>query len=237
MYLRSLIFNILFYGITAVLAVSLLPALLLPGGAARYLAWLWGQVVVATLRVAGGTHRVRGDVMRDKQVIYAAKHQSAWETIVLSMLLDAPVVVLKKELLWLPLLGWYFRKAGCIAVDRKAGMRALNTLRQDARRAAAEGRSILIFPQGTRVAPGVQAPYQIGVFALYDASALPVVPVALNSGEVWGRNSWLKRPGCITVSFLPAIAPGLRRREFMARLEGDIETEMRVLDSNGDAGA
>lgn len=231
LYLRSLVFNILFYGVTAILAVLLLPALVLPGAAARQLAWLWGTVVVASLRVAGGTHRVTGDVMRDRQVIYAAKHQSAWETIVLAMLLEAPIIVLKKELLRLPLLGWYFQRAGCIAVDRKAGMRALNLLRRDARLAASSGRSILIFPQGTRVAPGGSAPYQIGVFALYDATALPVVPIALNSGHVWGRNSWLKRPGRITVEFLSPIEPGLRRRQFMARLEDDIETRMKVLDS------
>ena len=210
-YLRSLIFNILFYGTTVVMAILVLPALLLPAPVIRAAARLWGWVTVQALR--------------------AAKHQSAWETVVLALLLHTPVFVLKRELLRLPLLGWYFSKAGCIAVDRSAGMRALRKLRDDAVTAASGGRSILIFPQGTRVAPGVEHRYEIGVFALYEATGLPVVPVALNSGHVWGRNSWLKRPGRIDVEFLAPIEPGLSRRDFMERLETAIETRMAELDA------
>ena len=179
-YLRSLIFNILFYGTTVLMAILVLPALLLPAPVIRAAARLWGWVTVQALRVACGTHRLSGDLQAGSQVIYAAKHQSAWETVVLALLLHTPVFVLKRELLRLPLLGWYFSKAGCIAVDRSAGMRALRKLRDDAIAAASGGRSILIFPQGTRVAPGVEHRYEIGVFALYEATGLPVVPVALN---------------------------------------------------------
>ena len=231
MYLRSLIFNILFYGVTAVLAILALPAMLLPAAVIQAVARFWGQVTVLLLRIVGATHRVSGELHHGRQVIYAAKHQSAWETIVLSLLLRTPVVVLKRELLRLPLLGWYFQKAGCIAVDRAAGMRALRQLRDDAAAARDAGRSLLIFPQGTRVAPGAQHKYEIGVFALYEATGLPVVPIALNSGHVWGRNSWSKRAGRIEVEFLPAIAPGMARREFMASLESAIETRMAVLDA------
>lgn len=230
-YLRSLIFNILFYGATLVLALLALPTLLLPSGVIRMVAMLWGWVTVQALRVAGGRHHLSGAMHRDSQVIYAAKHQSAWETVVLALLLRTPVFVLKRELLRLPLLGWYFQKAGCIAVDRSAGMRALRQLRADAAASAADGRSVLIFPQGTRVAPGVAHRYEIGVFALYEATGLPVVPIALNSGQVWGRNSWVKRPGSIAVEFLEPIEPGLSRRDFMDRLESAIETRMAVLDA------
>ena len=230
-YLRSLIFNILFYGTTVVMAILVLPALLLPAPVIRAAARLWGWVTVQALRVACGTHRLSGDIQAGSQVIYAAKHQSAWETVVLALLLHTPVFVLKRELLRLPLLGWYFSKAGCIAVDRSAGMRALRKLRDDAVAAASSGRSILIFPQGTRVAPGVEHPYEIGVFALYEVTGLPVVPVALNSGHVWGRNSWLKHPGRIDVEFLAPIEPGLSRRDFMERLETAIETRMAELDA------
>ena len=231
MYLRSWIFNILFYGVTAALAILVLPTLLLPAMVIRAVARLWGWLTVQLLHVVGAAHRVSGDPHLDSQVIYAAKHQSAWETIVLSLLLHTPVVVLKRELLKLPLLGWYFQKAGCVAVDRSAGMRALHKLRDDAVAARDRGRSLLIFPQGTRVAPGMAHKYEIGVFALYEATGLPVVPIALNSGHVWGRNSWLKRPGRIEVEFLPPIAPGLSRRDFMAALESAIETRMAVLDA------
>ena len=230
-YLRSLIFNILFYGLTALLAIGLLPCLLLPAAVTRYMARLGGWITVVSLRVAGGRHRIGGLMALDRQVIYAAKHQSAWETTVLSYLLHCPVPVIKQELLRLPLLGFYFRKAGCIAVDRSAGMKALRQLRDDAAKAAADGSSVLIFPQGTRVAPGVTHKYEIGVFAVYEATGLPVVPVALNSGHVWGRNSWLKRPGIIDVDFLPDIPPGLDRKAFMAALEEAIETRMAVLDA------
>ena len=231
MYLRSWIFNILFYGVTAGLAILVLPTLLLPAAAIRAVARLWGWVTVQLLRIVGATHRVSGDQHLGDQVIYAAKHQSAWETIVLSLLLHTPVVVLKRELLKLPLLGWYFQKAGCVAVDRAAGMRALRKLRDDAVAMRDRGRSLLIFPQGTRVAPGAVQKYEIGVFALYEATGLPVVPIALNSGRVWGRNSWLKRSGRIEVEFLPPIAPGLPRKDFMAALESAIETRMAVLDA------
>ena len=231
MYLRSLIFNILFYGVTAVLAVLALPAMLLPAAVIQAVARFWGLLTVWLLRIVGATHRVSGELHHGRQVIYAAKHQSAWETIVLSLLLRTPVVVLKRELLKLPLLGWYFRKAGCIAVDRSAGMRALRQLRDDAVVARDAGRSLLIFPQGTRVAPGESRKYEVGIFALYEATGLPVVPIALNSGHLWGRNSWTKRAGRIEVEFLPAIAPGMARREFMASLESAIETRMAVLDA------
>jgi 1-acyl-sn-glycerol-3-phosphate acyltransferase len=231
MYLRSWIFNILFYGVTAGLAILVVPTLLLPAAAIRAVARLWGWLTVKLLHIVGASHRVSGDPHLGDQVIYAAKHQSAWETIVLSLLLHTPMVVLKRELLKLPLLGMYFQKSGCVAVDRSAGMRALRKLRDDAVAARDSGRSLLIFPQGTRVAPGMDHKYEIGVFALYEATGLPVVPIALNSGQVWGRNSWLKRSGRIEVEFLPPIAPGLSRRDFMAALESAIETRMAVLDA------
>ena len=230
-YLRSLIFTILFYGVTVLLALMVLPSLILPAAVIRAAARLWGWITLQMLRIAGGTHRLSGDLRLDQQVIYAAKHQSAWETVVLALILHTPMVVLKRELLRLPLLGWYFQKAGCIAVDRSAGMKALRQLREDALAAAAAGRSILIFPQGTRAAPGASLRYEVGIFALYESTGLPVVPIALNSGHVWGRKSWVKRPGRIEVEFLPPIAPGLSRRDFMARLESDIETRMAVLDA------
>ena len=136
----------------------------------------------------------------------------ALETIILSWLLAAPAFVLKRELLRLPIIGWFFVKTGCIPVDRSAGMKALRDMRAAASALAANGRSMLIFPQGTRVAPGVARPYEIGVFALYESTGLPVVPVALNSGHVWPRNSWFKYPGTVMVEFLESIEPGLDRR-------------------------
>ena len=230
-YLKSLLFNSLFYSGTAVLVIVMGPVLLLPSRWACGIARFWGWLTDKLLVIVGIKVLVSGNRQLDRQVIYAVKHQSALETIILSWLLAAPAFVLKRELLRLPIIGWFFVKTGCIPVDRSAGMKALRDMRAAALTLAADGRSMLIFPQGTRVAPGAARPYEIGVFALYDSTGLPVVPVALNSGHVWPRNSWFKYPGTVRVEFLESIEPGLDRKAFMAQLETDIETRMAVLDA------
>lgn len=225
-YLRSLIFNSLFYLMTALVVLLFLPLLLLPSIVVRIVARCWGWMTAKLLLIVGIKHRIHGDMMLDRQVIYAAKHQSAWETIVLVGFLRMPVTVMKRELLFLPLIGLFFFRAGCIAVNRAGGMRALRELRESAVLHWQRGRSLLIFPQGTRVEPGISHSYEVGIFALYDSTGLPVVPVALNSGYVWPRNSWTKQPGIVDVRFLPPIAPGLSRKVFMAELEKRIEAGM-----------
>ena len=230
-YIRSFIFNSVFYVGTAILVVLMGPLLLLPPFLARYLARFWGWLAHKQLYIVGINQREYGEKHLDKLVIYAVKHQSAWETIILSWLLHAPAFVLKVELLRLPIIGLFFIKTGCIPVDRAGGMRALRKMRGAALELAAKGRSMLIFPQGTRIMSGVTKPYEIGVFALYQSTGLPVVPVALNSGVVWPRNSWLKYPGTVDIHFLEPIQPGLTRKQFMAKLEQRIENKMAVLDS------
>ena len=230
-YIRSFIFNSAFYVGTTILVVVMGPMLLLPPFMARYIARFWGWLAHKQLYIAGICQREYGDRCLDKQVIYAVKHQSAWETIILSWLLHAPAFVLKVELLRLPSIGLFFIKTGCIPVDRADGMRALRKMRDAALELVAQGRSLLIFPQGTRVSPGASKPYEIGVFALYESTGLPVVPVALNSGLVWPRNSWLKHPGTVDIHFLEPIQPGLTRKQFMAKLEQQIESKMSVLDT------
>jgi 1-acyl-sn-glycerol-3-phosphate acyltransferase len=229
-YLRSFVFNSLFYAGTSVLVIVMGPVLLLPSRHARAVARFWGYMTYLFLGMIGITQTVSGDRHLNRQVLYAVKHQSAWETIILSWLLAAPAFVLKRELLRLPIIGWFFLKTGCIPVDRSAGMKALREMRAAGQDLAKKDRSMLIFPQGTRVAPGADQPYEIGVFSLYQATGLPVVPVALNSGHVWPRNSWLKYPGRVTVEFLDPIEPGLDRKRFMATLKQRIEDRMLVLD-------
>jgi 1-acyl-sn-glycerol-3-phosphate acyltransferase len=225
-FIRSLLFNVAFYLWTSVMFLLSLPALLLPVGAVWGLGRIWVCGTVLLLRVfVGLTHEVRGVAHRlPGAALYAVKHQSAWDTLIFALLLDRPAIVLKKELLNLPLFGWYMRKCRMIPVDRKGRATALKRMAADARDRASSGRPILIFPEGTRVAPGHRRPYQPGAAALYGALGLPVVPVALNSGLFWGRKSFHKRPGRIVVEFLPPIAPGLDRRIFMAELEAAIET-------------
>jgi len=162
-------------------------------------------------------------------VLIAAKHQSAWDTIIFSILLWDHCFVLKQELTRIPLFGWYLTRAGLIPVDRSGGAAALKKMVADARRAAEAGRPIVIFPEGTRVAPDAHRPYHPGVAALYSQLEVPVVPCALNSGLFWGRRSFAKRPGTITLEFLPAIPPGRPRKTFLAELEQAIEGRSRAL--------
>ena len=183
-YIRSLIFNSTFYVGTAILVVVMAPLLLLPPFLTRFIARFWGWLAHKQLYIVGIHQREYGDRHLDKQVIYAVKHQSAWETIILSWLLHAPAFVLKLNCYGAD--HWpIFIKTGCIPVERAGGMRTLRKMREAALELAENGRSMLIFPQGTRVPPGATKPYEIGVFALYKSTGLPVVQVALNSGLVW----------------------------------------------------
>jgi 1-acyl-sn-glycerol-3-phosphate acyltransferase len=235
--LRSLLFNGFFYGWTALCVVVGLPLLLGPRRGIYYLGRAWAHPILAALALLCGLrHEVRGrENLPAGAVLIAAKHQSAWDTIIFSILLWDHSFVLKRELLWVPLFGLYLARAGLIAVDRQGGARALKQMVAAARRVAALGRPIVIFPEGTRVAPDQHRPYQPGVAALYGQLGLPVVPVALNSGLFWRRRSFLKRPGTITLEFLPPIAPGLPRKIFLARLEEAIEGRSRALAGLGGA--
>jgi len=223
--LRSLVFNLLFFTWTAVLLVLLSPSLLFGVKAVHWVGRLWVRGTFALLAaIVGLRHRIVGlENLPDGPAIVAPKHQSAWDTLVFALPLRLPAYVLKRELIFVPLFGIYLWRAGMIPVDRSAGGAALRKMTAAAKKAAAEKRHILIYPQGTRVAPGQRAPYHPGVAALYAQLGLPVVPVALNSGLFWGRRAFMKRPGTITVEFLAPIAPGLPRRTFMAELESRLE--------------
>ena len=234
-WLRSALFNLGFFGGAAALAVALAPALVLPRGVfvragrvwARWTDFLLRRVVGAEIVVENAAGLPAGGC------IVAARHESAWETVALLGLLPDPAYVLKRELLRIPLFGWYARKNRQIAVDRAGGARALRAMLAQAADAVAAGRQVVIFPQGTRVAPGEARPYRAGAAALYRALDAPVVPIALNSGSVWGRNAFLKRPGRIVLRVLAPIPPGLSRAAFTATLEARIETATAALARRG----
>jgi 1-acyl-sn-glycerol-3-phosphate acyltransferase len=223
--LRSFLFNLLFALWTAFIFIVSLPTLVLPRSAAWWMGGLWVRGALLLLRATVGLgHRVRGTEHRIAgPAIYAAKHQSAWDTLVFPLLLDKPAYVLKQELIRIPLFGSYLKQCGMIPVDRQGGGSALKQLLKAARAAVAQGRSILIYPEGTRTPPGERRPYHPGVAALYGDLGVPVVPVALNSGLFWGRRAFNKKSGIITIEFLPAIPPGLPRREFMRELQSRME--------------
>jgi 1-acyl-sn-glycerol-3-phosphate acyltransferase len=228
---RALLFNIAFIAWTALLGLIGLPFLAAPREKAMRFGRFWASSVLLLLRIIVGIdHQIRGlnHIPRDGCII-AMKHQSAWDTLILPALLGDPAPVVKRELLLIPFYGWYAARAGSIAIDRKGGAGAVRRMIAAARAIAAAGRPIVIFPEGTRVAPGERRPYQPGVAALYQALGLPLVPAAVNSGLFWGRRSFVKRPGRITLEFLEPIPPGWPRPRLMAELEQRIETAAAAL--------
>lgn len=236
--LRSLVFQALFWTWTTLLAFAYLPVLVLPRRAIVLGGRFWSRSVLGMLRrVVGLDHRIEGqEHVPPGPAIWALKHQSAWDTLIVPLLVPDPAVVLKRELLWLPFYGWYAVRHGMIGIDRGGAAKALRRMVADAQRAAQTGRSIVVFPEGTRTPPGMRRPYHSGIAALYTRLGLPVVPVALNSGLFWGRRAFTRRSGTITLRILPAIPAGLDRRDFMARLESDIETATAGLVENARPG-
>ncbi len=225
LWLRSLAFNVGWYLGTAIIAIVGSPILLMPRRCVVAWSLFWIDFCLGWLRIACRlTHRVGGlENMPAGPVIFACKHQSTWETLAFSRLFPNSATVLKRELLFIPVVGWAMARVGNIAVERGDGAAALRGLVRQAKAAIADGRSILIFPEGTRTPVGSQRPYQVGTAALYRQLGVPVVPVALNSGLFWGRRLFIKWPGVIDVEVLPAIPPGLGRESFMATLRERIE--------------
>ena len=223
--IRALVFNILYLLWTALMHVVCLPLLLAPARAihAAGTFWIAGSLWLLKVCVGLGVREVGAENLPAGPALFAAKHQSAWETLYLSWRLNHPAFVLKKELLMIPLFGWFLKRVGMVAIDRSGKAAALKKMVADAKAVFAQGRPVIIFPEGTRVAPGASKPYQPGIAALYSQLDVPVVPVALNSGLFWGRKAILKKPGTITIEYLPAIPPGLDRKTFMRELESRIE--------------
>ncbi len=235
---RSLLFNFLFYTTSVLAGLIGLPLLLGPSRYAVALMRAVGQWNMWLLKVIAGTHyEVRGiENVPPTACVVASKHQSMWETVSLLAIVDHPALVLKQELLQIPLYGWYVRKARMIAIRRSDGPKALRQMLRQASDAAKEDRHLIIFPEGTRAAPGTRNPYMPGVAGLYGHLDVPCVPVALNSGLFWPRRKLLRKPGTIVIEFLPPIPPGLPRKEFMAELEKQIEsaTDKLLLEAGFD---
>ena len=223
---RSLLFNLLFYVTTVLFLVLGSPLLFGPRRWAMEALAIHGRFELWLLKVIAGTKlEVRGlEKLPEGACLVAAKHQSAWETFALIPLFRDPAYLMKRELFWIPLHGWFSRKFEMIPVDRDKGPSALRRMLREAQKRAREGREIIIFPEGTRRAPGAPPDYKTGVILLYEALRIPCVPLALNSGVFWPRRSLMRRPGTIVVEILDPIPPGLPKAEFLERLIGSIET-------------
>lgn len=220
-WVRTLLFRLVFYGgsVPIMLAVPITAAFG-RGPMIRH-AQLWSRFQRWAARVIlGVTVRVEG-ARPDHPVLYAVKHQSFFEAIDMAAALPGPAIILKRELTRIPLWGWATRVYGAIAVDREASGAMMRRMMTEGRALTAEGRSILLFPEGTRVPPGERPPLKAGFAGLYKVLKLPVVPIAVDSGRLWPKRG-SKRPGVITYRFGEEVPPGLPREEAEARVHAAI---------------
>lgn len=238
---RCILFNFLFYCVwTPFVCIALMPSLVLPRPFPVAVARMYlDGVYYLEKYVLGLDYEVRGLENRPPNTeayLVAAKHQSAYETMKLLRLFGDPTIILKRELLWLPIFGWFLQRMEVIALDRGNRSAALESLYKGARKMKEDKRPIVIFPQGTRVkldATTTEKPYKSGIMKLYTEVGLPILPIALNSGVYWPRNSFWKRQGKVVFEFLPVIPPGLPPDEVLRSMETQIETKSKALVEEG----
>lgn len=224
-FLRSLVFNVLFYVVLVVLAILALPTFLMSPRATLAFAKWWGDATMFLMRVVCNIKvEFRGvDKIPKGPLVIAAKHQSFWETFSLLRFFDRPIFILKRELTRIPVFGQFLLKTGMIAIDRGAGSRALLEMTRRARETVRGGRQLVIFPEGTRTAAGAPPAYKTGFAQIYSACGVPCLPVALNSGLFWPRRTFMRYPGTLVVEFLDPLPPGLPKEEFISRVRTAIE--------------
>ena len=231
LFIRSLVFNIFLYVGLILIFILAIPTLILPSKFTIFFGRISAKYLVFILKIILNTKVIFHGVENLKKVnnfFVASAHQSMFETFALQIPLDGPIFILKKELLNIPLFGWYLRKIGSIAIVRDTTTREnLNFFDKVRERIETSKRPLLIFPQGTRVKLDEQPPFKKGVGRIYKALNLPCVPVALNTGKVWPKNSFLKYPGDIHISFLEPIMSGKNNEEFVKDIENKIYTEIK----------
>ncbi len=224
LWLRSLLFVVQMYAAMPVLAVAFTPPAIFDRRWAiravhTYCRWVrWSAAHMIGLR-----SELRG-TPPEGAVLVCAKHQSFFDIIILVSALPQPRFIMKRELIWAPILGWYALRIGCVPVDRGRRGQAIKQMADGVAKNPAGPGQLVIYPQGTRVAPGVQRPYKIGPAVLYEQLGQTCVPAATNVGVFWPRRGIHRKPGLAVVEFLPPIPPGLAQGEFMARLEREVET-------------
>ncbi|MGE3302375.1 MAG: lysophospholipid acyltransferase family protein [Hyphomonadaceae bacterium] len=234
-FLRSLAYVIWLYGSMTAIGLAAAPFAAFSQRAAIAASRLWGKAAIWGVRIICGVRlEVRGrEHIPPGAGLVAAKHQSMLDTIAPFCLMWNPAIVLKRELLAMPMFGWFCQRLGMIAIDREAHASALRDMLRTARARSAAGRAIVIFPEGTRQEPGAAPDYKPGVAALYRDLKLPCTPVALNTGLTWSARGIIRRPGRAVIEFLPAIPAGLSREDFMRELEARIESASNRLIEEG----
>jgi 1-acyl-sn-glycerol-3-phosphate acyltransferase len=224
-FLRSLVFNILFYLNFLLWVVIALPTFLMPRAAMLRVADWWARSNILLMRVVCNIKvEFRGvEKIPKGPLIVASKHQSMWETISLLRFFEAPFFALKRELKFIPIFGLFLIKTDMIAIDRSTGRRALMEMARRAREEVLRGRQFVIFPEGTRRPVGAPPQYKSGIGLIYTDCGVPCLPVALNSGLFWPRRTFMRYPGTLVVEFLDPLPAGLPRDEFLNRMRDAIE--------------
>ena len=229
-FIRSLIFNIFLYVGLITIFILAIPTLVLPSKFTIFFGRLSAKYIVIILRFILNTKVIFHGLENLKKVdnyFVASAHQSMFETFALQIPLEGPVFILKKELLNIPLFGWYLRKIGSIAIVRQTTTKEnLNFFDKIKKTINESKRPLLIFPQGTRVKLNEQPQFKKGAGRIYKALNLPCIPVALNTGKVWPKNSFMKYVGDIHISFLEPIMPGKENDEFLKEIENKIYSEI-----------
>ena len=230
-FIKSLVFNIFLYSGLILIFILAIPTLVLPSKFTLFFGRLSANYIVIILRIFLNTkvqfHGLE-NLKKVKKYFVASAHQSMFETFALQIPLDSPIFILKKELLSIPLFGWYLRKIGSIAIIRETTTKEnLNFFDKIKDTIDKENRPLLIFPQGTRIKFGEEIPFKKGVGRIYSSLNLPCIPVALNSGKIWPKNSFIKNPGDIHISFLEPIIPGKNKDEFVKEIENKIYSEIK----------
>ncbi len=237
--IRSIAFNILFYAGSLFISTILLWTLLLPENKclaiitnvyARYVIFIEKYVLNLKLEIRG-----LENLPKDGKYIIAAKHQSAYETLNMPYMkeFNFPVIILKKELIYIPLWGWYPPKLGFIAINRGSGTTAMRSIIRGSKKSIENGRPVIIYPQGTRAKIGTKPPYKPGIALIYKELKLPIIPIALNSGVFWGKNAFFKKSGTVIFEILPPIESGLKPKAMLKTLEEQIETTSNKLIKEG----
>lgn len=223
-YIRSVLFIAQMYVMMPIYGLAYLPYALFSREGARACCKAYSRWVFWTMRwMVGMRAEVRGDVP-ESEVLVAAKHQSFLDIMMIFTALPSAKFIMKREILWTPIIGFYAKRLDCVAVDRGKRGAAIKKMVDDVAAGRANAGQLIIYSQGTRVAPGAKKPYKVGTAVLYEQFGQPCVPVATNVGVLWPRHGILRKPGTAVVEFLPPIPPGMERDAFLKELETQVET-------------
>ncbi|WDI33056.1 lysophospholipid acyltransferase family protein [Hyphococcus flavus] len=231
--IRSICFAAFIVFFVGFIGFFCLPAALFGRRAAQATVKSWSKTGLDALKlITGMTYRIEGaENIPTGGAIVAANHQSMWETIALVAILPRPVISLKQELLWVPVYGWWAKLAGHIPIDRKGGAKALRAFTRIAKERIDEGNQVIVFPEGTRIQPGQTSRFLPGAAGIYTTANAPCTPAAHDSGRFWTHPGIERKPGVVTLRFLPPIAPGLDRKTFLKELKAQIEAARPDLEN------